>query len=154
MKIKSWDQGNSSKLFDLINRRLLNIKELLKFGCENIEIDTFNFRHNPFENLVEEDFHSFEAESEAHDGESFSCKGQGPYRLCRHEKEIRGMVKRNRFGYERVSSVEILLKEFISHEKSGQLSLNLKDSFERLLIHVLCRYYGLDSYSKYCNFHV
>lgn len=101
-------------------------------------METFTFRDNPFKNLTDDLQPEFE-----------DCHiDRGYYRLCKYEKEIRNMIKRNKFGYERVSSVETTLKEFIAVGKGGQLSFCLKDSFERLLIHILCRYYGLDSYSK------
>jgi hypothetical protein len=61
------------------------------------------------------------------------------------------MVKRNKYGFEIVSKVEAQLVDLISLSKPGQLNLCLKDSFERLLVHILCRYYRLHSKSNFIS---
>ncbi len=124
-------------------RRLSNFSDLLKQGWEIIEIDQFPHRHN----LWDEISHELLVESQP-DLTACNESAEGEYRLCRHEKQIRAMVKRTKFGYEVVAKVEALIIDLVSLSKPGKLNLYLKDSFERLLIHILCRYYGLQSISN------
>lgn len=138
------DQKNNSNIIDLIYRRLSNFSELLKHGWEIIDIDPFPYRHNLWDELS----HELLVKSQP-DLDVSNESADGAYRLCRPEKQIRAMVKRNKFGYELVSKVESLLIDLVSLSKPGQLNLVLKDSFERLLIHILCRYYRLQSISNF-----
>ena len=154
MKKSDWGQKRDSNLLHTLNlRRLLNLQELLNSGLEMDNVaSSYDIRINFFSYLnPEQDLSSGDCTDDCSfsKDKTYSSPSESQYRLCRHEKELRSLIKRNKFGFERVESVEKSIIEFMKLEKPGKLSFILKDSFERLLIHILCRYYRLDSYSKF-----
>ena len=120
-------------------RRLANLRDLQNQSEPEFEFSPYDYKINFFENLD-----SLEDDACIQD----CCRTTESYRLCRHEKEIRRIVRKGNFGFARVKFVESCVLNLLNQNKSDEIILQLNDSFERLIIHVLCRYYKIKSQSK------